>query len=163
MATVTRDQKEYALRLKEAAGEAGIYSARELARLLDVHEQTVKQWYGGNSRPNGKNLTNLLAILRVEESWLMHGRNDSEELITAPVQCVDPVEDFRAALAVISGMGDLLSDRTMDITRSDAKKIGRTVNKAANNADLAFQALTNLYSEKCKQNESDLPSRPRLP
>ena len=115
MATVTKDPKEYALRLKEAAGEAGIYSARELARLLDVQEQTVKQWYSGNSRPNGKNLTNLLAILHVEDNWLLHGRRDNEKLI-APLQCVDPVDDFRAALAVISGMGGLLSERDMDIT-----------------------------------------------
>lgn len=150
MATVTKDPKEYALRLKEAAGEAGIYSARELARLLEVQEQTVKQWYSGNSRPNGKNLTNLLAILRVEDNWLLHGRRENEKLI-GPNHCVDPVDDFRVALAVISGMGDLLSTRTMDITRSDANKIGRTVNRAANNADLAFQALASLYSEKSKK------------
>ncbi|HXK55331.1 MAG: helix-turn-helix domain-containing protein [Gammaproteobacteria bacterium] len=148
MATVTQDPKQYALRLKEAAGEAGIYSARELARLLDVQEQTVKQWYSGNSRPNGKNLTNLLAILRVDDSWLIHGRRDDEKP-AAPQHCVDPAEDFRAALAVISGMGDLLSGRTMDITRSDANKIGRAVTKAAKNAEHAFKALANLYSEKC--------------
>ncbi|MCB1870335.1 MAG: helix-turn-helix transcriptional regulator [Gammaproteobacteria bacterium] len=149
MATVTIDPKEYALRLKEAAGEAGIYSARELARLLDVQEQTVKQWYSGNSRPNGKNLTNLLAILRVDNNWLQHGRRANDTLIT-PVHCVNPVEDFRAALAVISGMGELLSEKTMDITRSDANKIGRAINKAANNADRAFQALADLYSEQSK-------------
>ena len=149
MATVTTDPKEYALRLKEAAGEAGIYSARELARLLDVQESTVKQWYSGNSRPNGKNLTNLLAILRVDNSWLMHGRRDNENVI-APTHYTEPAEDFRAALAVISGMGHLLSDRAIDITRSDANKIGRTVNKAAHNADLAFRALSKQYSEKSK-------------
>ena len=150
MATVTNDPKEYALRLKEAAGEAGIYSARELARLLDVQEQTVKQWYNGHSRPNGKNLTNLLALLRVENGWLMHGKSGSE-ILTAPVHSMDPVEEFRAALAVISGMGGLLSERTVDIARSDANKIGRAVSKAANNADSAFQALIKLYSEKYKQ------------
>lgn len=149
MATVTSDPKEYALRLKEAAGEAGIYSARELARLLDVQEHTVKQWYSGNSRPNGKNLTNLLALLHVEDSWLLHGKRDKEKLI-APIHCANPIEDFHAALAVISGMGDLLSGRNMDITHSDANKIGRTIIKAANNADRAFTVLTKLYSEKCK-------------
>ncbi|MCP4284478.1 MAG: hypothetical protein GY792_08510 [Gammaproteobacteria bacterium] len=150
MATVTTNPKEYARRLKEAAGEAGIYSAREMARLLDVQEQTVKQWYSGNSSPNGKNLTNLLALLRVENDWLKTGRDGSEKP-AAPMNCVDPVEDFRAALAVISGMGGLLSGRNSAIEHSDANKIGRTVNKAAKNADHAFQALAMLYSDKHKK------------
>ena len=150
MATVIKAPKEYALRLREAAGKAGIYSARELARLLDVQEQTVKSWYSGNSRPNGKNLTNLLAILHVEDDWLMYGGRGGKKP-TVPTQVLDPTEDFRAALAVIKGMGELLSERSMDITHSDANKIGRTVIKAAKNADHAFQILADLCSEKCKQ------------
>ena len=149
MVTVTSDPKEYALRLKGAAGEAGIYSARELARLLDIQEHTVKQWYSGNSKPNGKNLTNLLALLHVEDDWLTYGKRDNEQSIP-PSHCTNPIEDFHAALAVISGMGDLLSGRNMDITHSDANKIGRTIIKAAKNADQAFTVLTNLYAEKCK-------------
>jgi len=149
MATVTKNLKEYALHLKEAAGEAGIYSARELARLLDVQEQTVKQWYNGKSRPNGKNLTNLLALLHVDESQLLQGRRKKEKP-NAPLHYVDPVEDFHVALAVINGMAGLLSNRTDDIAHNDANKIGRTVTKAADNADRAFKALTKLYSEKCK-------------
>jgi len=149
MAKERNASKGYALRLKGAAGEAGIYSARELARLLDVQEQTVKQWYSGNARPNGKNLTNLLAILHVEDDWLLHGDRESK-ILTAPLHCADPAEDFQAALAVIKGMGGLLSERDMEVTHSDANKIGRTVNKAADNADRAFQVLANLYSEKSK-------------
>ena len=146
----TTDPKEYALRLKEAMGEAGIYSARELARLLDVQEQTVKQWYNGKSRPNGKNLTNLLALLRVDEAQLLHGRSKSDKL-AAPPQCADPVDDFHAALAVINGMAGLLLERTQEIPHGDANKVGRTLLRASENADRAFKILTRLYSEKCQQ------------
>ena len=128
MVTDPSAPKEYALRLREAAGRAGIYSARELARLLDVQEQTVKQWYGGNARPNGKNLTNLLAILHVERDWLTQGTTVPKKR-SAPKQVLDPSDDFRAALAVIRGMGSLLSDRNQEVTSSDANKIGRTVIK----------------------------------
>jgi transcriptional regulator with XRE-family HTH domain len=137
---VTIAPMDYALRLRQAAGEAGIYSARELARLLDVQEQTVKLWYSGKSRPNGKNLTNLLAILRVGEDWLMYGSGNKQ--MSSPVQGMDAEGDFRAALAVIHGMGTLLSERGTDISCSDANKIGRTITKAAQNADQAFQLLT---------------------
>ena len=60
---MAKDPRDFPIRLKEAAGEAGIYSPRELARILDVQVHTVNQWYGGNSIPNGKNLTNLLTAL----------------------------------------------------------------------------------------------------
>lgn len=139
MATIA--PKDYAIRLREAAGEAGIYSARELARLLDVQEQTVKLWYSGKSRPNGKNLTNLLAILRVDEEWLMDDGSGSKQP-PEPVPSMDAEEDFRAALAVIHGMATLLSERTTDINCSDANKIGRTITKAAQNLERAFQLLT---------------------
>lgn len=146
--TMTRDSKGFAVRLKEAAGEAGIYSPRELARLLDVQVQTVNQWYGGNARPNGKNLTNLLGLLHIDSDWLMHGTSLTR-VIELPAGHKDPARDFREALAVVSGMGGLLSERDSSLASEDANKIGRTVNNAAKHLDLAFQALLGMYIEKC--------------
>ena len=74
----TNHSKEFAARIKEAAGEAGIYSPRELARLLGVQPQAVKQWYQGESRPNGKNLANLLSLLHVRYEWLMYGKHSDD-------------------------------------------------------------------------------------
>ncbi|MCB1759059.1 MAG: helix-turn-helix domain-containing protein [Gammaproteobacteria bacterium] len=149
-----QNAKEFARRLKEAAGEAGIYSPRELARLLDVQLQTVKQWYNGSSSPNGKNLTNLLALLRVDSDWLLEGRNSEESVETTAVAS-NPAEAFRDAIAVINGMGGLLSGRTVDIALADANKIGRTIGKASHNAEQAFQQLAKLYAAKCKSQEKE--------
>jgi transcriptional regulator with XRE-family HTH domain len=154
MAETEDSAKEFAKRLKEAAGEAGIYSPRELARLLDVQLQTVKQWYNGSSRPNGKNLTNLLALLRVDSDWLLKGRS-SEEAVAATAVAVSPAEAFRDAIAVINGMGGLLSGRTVDIAQADANKIGRTIGKASRNAEHAFQQLAELYAAKCESQKKE--------
>ena len=159
MATTNDNARDFAKRIKEAAGEAGIYSPRELARLLDVQLQTVKQWYSGASHPNGKNLTNLLALLHVDGDWLLHGKKESEPADT-PVSGINPIENFRDAIAVINGMGGLLSGRTVDIAQADANKIGRTINKAANNAEKAFQALAKLYAVKCNEPKKRLARPP---
>jgi transcriptional regulator with XRE-family HTH domain len=142
--------EEFSLRLKEAAGEVGIYSPREMARLLEVQEQSVKQWYQGKTRPNGKNLANLISLLNVRYEWLMYGKH-SEGAPGGMVEPSNPVTDFSDAIAVLSGMGGLLLDRTSGIDREGAEKIGRTITQASRNADQAFQALLKRYLKHCKE------------
>ena len=146
----TSQSKEFAARIKEAAGEAGIYSPRELARLLGVQPQAVKQWYQGESRPNGKNLANLLSLLHVRYEWLMYGKH-SDDAAENNASYSDPATDFADALAVLKGMSGLLMGRSSDIAQQDAEKIGRAITKASANADKAFQTLLKLYLSISKQ------------
>ncbi len=148
---MTKDPRDFSVRLKEAAGEAGIYSPRELARVLDVQVQTVNQWYSGNSQPNGKNLINLLSLLRVDRDWLVHGRSSEDD--RAVTGAADPTTDFHDAAAVLQGMAGLLSNRTNAIDAGDAKKIGRTIEKAARNLERAFEELHELYISKYEQDQ----------
>jgi transcriptional regulator with XRE-family HTH domain len=134
----TSENKAFSMRLKEAAGAEGIYSATELARLLGVQTEAVKQWYSGSTRPNGKNLANLCSLLRVRFEWLMYGKNADQES-TRAVDYSDPASDFADAVAVLNGMGGLLWARTTDVTQDDAEKIGRAILKATQNAEKAFQ------------------------
>ncbi|MCB1857380.1 MAG: helix-turn-helix domain-containing protein [Gammaproteobacteria bacterium] len=143
---MAKDPRDFSIRLKEAAGEAGIYSPRELARLLDIQVQTVNQWYSGQSRPNGKNLFNLLSLLRVDNDWLMHGISPGDK--AAENSVANPRPSFSDAIAVLNGMAGLLSNRTGAIDAADANKIGRTIEKATRNADIAFHELHALYSSK---------------
>jgi len=99
----TSNAQEFAARIKEAAGAAGIYSPRELARLLGIQAQAVNQWYEGKSRPNGKNLANLLSLLHVRYEWLLYGKH-SENAAENNASYSDPATDFADALAVMKGM-----------------------------------------------------------
>ncbi|MCP3867676.1 MAG: helix-turn-helix domain-containing protein [Gammaproteobacteria bacterium] len=140
---MTDDMKAFALRLKESAGAAGIYSPRELARLLGVQAQTVNQWYSGKSKPNGKNLANLVTLLRVQQEWLIHGTTGN-----ASEGFDDPAVDFADAKVILMGMSKLLSGRSCDLSTKDADKIGRIIKKSVDNADQAFQALLKMYQSK---------------
>lgn len=136
---VTSENKAFSKRLKEAAGAEGIYSATELARLLGVQTEAVKQWYNGNTRPNGKNLANLCILLRVRFEWLVYGKSVEQD--GHPVASYnDPASDLADAVAVLNGMGGLLWARTTDVARDDAEKIGRAILKATQNVEKAFQA-----------------------
>ena len=142
---VTEDMKAFATRLKESAGAVGIYSPRELARILGIQAQTVNQWYSGKTKPVGKNLEKLLSLLNVKKEWLIHGT-------TAKVVegLDDPVVDFTDAVSVLLGMGKLLSGRSQDLSSGDADKFGRIITKSVKNADQAFQSLLQMYQNKDK-------------
>lgn len=144
MARSSSDSSDFAARLKEAAGAAGIYSPRELARLLGVQPQAVKQWYNGASMPNGTNLANLLSLLHVRYEWLLYGKQ-AEDKVNNGASYSDPATDFSDALAVLKGMSNLLTNRNSDLAREDAEKIGRAITKASTNADQAFQVLLKSY------------------
>lgn len=148
------DSEAFAMRLKEAAGASGIYSPRELARLLGIQEQSAKQWYSGKTRPNGKNLANLISLLNVRYEWLMYGRQP-EALPGAAFETVDPATDFSDAIAVLAGMGRLLRERSSGIDRDGADKIGRTITQAAQNADQAFQTLLKRYLELSQDSDQN--------
>ena len=146
----TTNAREFAARIKEAAGAAGIYSPRELARLLGVQPQAVNQWYEGRSRPNGKNLANLLSLLHVRYEWLLYGKH-SEDTAENNASYSDPATDFADALAVLKGMSGLLVGRSSDIAREDAEKIGRAIAMATANADNSFQVLLKSFLGKSEQ------------
>ena len=133
------ENKAFAKRLKEAAGAEGIYSATELARLLGLKSDAVKQWYSGNTRPNGKNFANLCSLLHVRFEWLVYGKSSAQD--SQPVAGYsEPASDFADAIAVLNGMGGLLWARTNHLAQEDAEKIGRAILKATQNAEKAFQA-----------------------
>jgi len=140
---VPEDMKAFATRLKESAGAVGIYSPRELARILGIQSQTVNQWYSGKTKPIGNNLKKLLTLLNVKKEWLIHGT-------TAKVVegLDDPVVDFADAVAVLLGMGKLLSGRKQDLASDDAEKFGRIITRSVKNADEAFQSLLLMYQKK---------------
>jgi transcriptional regulator with XRE-family HTH domain len=148
----TSNPAEFAARIKEAAGSAGIYSPRELARLLGVQQQAVNQWYQGKSRPNGRNLANLLSLLHVRYEWLLYGKS-GEPVAQDNAGYSDPATDFADALAVLKGMSGLLMGRSSSIAHQDAEKIGRAITNAAANADKAFQALLKARLAKEKQTQ----------
>ena len=140
---VPEDMKAFATRLKESAGAVGIYSPRELARILGIQSQTVNQWYSGKTKPIGNNLKKLLTLLNVKKEWLIHGT-------TAKVVegLDDPVVDFADAVAVLLGMGKLLSGRKQNLASGDAEKFGRIITRSVKNADEAFQSLLLMYQKK---------------
>ncbi len=140
---VPEDMKAFATRLKESAGAVGIYSPRELARILGIQSQTVNQWYSGQTKPIGKNLEKLLSLLNVKKEWLIHGTT-----VKVVDGLDDPVVDFADAVAVLLGMGKLLSGRTQDLAGGDAEKFGRIITRSVKNADEAFQSLLLMYQKK---------------
>ena len=140
---VTEDTKAFATRLKESAGAVGIYSPRELARILGIQSQTVNQWYNGKNKPIGKNLEKLLSLLNVKKEWLIHGTT-----VKVAEGLDDPVIDFADAVAVLLGMGKLLAGRTQDLSSGDAEKFGRIITRSVKNADQAFQSLLQMYQRK---------------
>ena len=75
----TSENKAFSVRLKEAAGAEGIYSATELARLLGLETEVVKSWYSGSARPNGKHLANLCSLLHVRFEWLVYGKTNNQD------------------------------------------------------------------------------------
>jgi len=142
---VPEDMKAFATRLKESAGAVGIYSPRELARILGIQSQTVNQWYGGKTKPIGNNLKKLLSLLNVKKEWLIHGTT-----VKVVEGLDDPVVDFADAVAVLLGMGKLLSGRKQDLASGDAEKFGRIITRSVKNADEAFQSLLLMYQNKGK-------------
>ena len=140
---VPEDTKAFATRLKESAGAVGIYSPRELARILGIQSQTVNQWYSGKTKPIGKNLGKLLSLLNVKKEWLIHGTT-----VKVVEGLDDPVVDFADAVAVLLGMGKLLSGRKQDLASGDAEKFGRIITRSVKNADEAFQSLLLMYQKK---------------
>jgi hypothetical protein len=142
----TSENKAFSVRLKEAAGAEGIYSATELARLLGLETAVVKPWYSGSARPNGKHLANLCSLLHVRFEWLVYGKTNNQDSQSA-AGYNDPASDFADAVAVLNGMGGLLWARTTDVAQGDAEKIGRAILKATQNAEKAFQS--------CRQKKQD--------
>ena len=140
---VPEDMKAFATRLKESAGAVGIYSPRELARILGIQSQTVNQWYSGKTKPIGNNLKKLLTLLNVKKEWLIHGTT-----VKVVEGLDDPVVDFADAVAVLLGMGKLLSGRKQDLASDDAEKFGRIITRSVKNADEAFQSLLLMYQKK---------------
>jgi len=140
---VPEDMKAFATRLKESAGAVGIYSPRELARILGIQSQTVNQWYSGKTKPIGNNLKKLLSLLNVKKEWLIHGTT-----VKVVEGLDDPVVDFADAVAVLLGMGKLLSGRKQDLASGDAEKFGRIITRSVKNADEAFQSLLLMYQKK---------------
>ena len=140
---VPEDMKAFATRLKESAGAVGIYSPRELARILGIQSQTVNQWYSGKTKPIGKNLEKLLSLLNVKKEWLIHGTT-----VKVVEGLDDPVVDFADAVAVLLGMGKLLSGRKQNLASGDAEKFGRIITRSVKNADQAFQSLLQMYQRK---------------
>ncbi len=140
---VPEDMKAFATRLKESAGAVGIYSPRELARILGIQSQTVNQWYSGKTKPIGKNLEKLLSLLNVKKEWLLRGTT-----VKVVEGLDDPVVDFADAVAVLLGMGKLLSGRTQDLSSGDAEIFGRIITRSVKNADQAFQSLLQMYQRK---------------
>ena len=140
---VPEDMKAFATRLKESAGAVGIYSPRELARILGIQSQTVNQWYSGKTKPIGKNLEKLLSLLNVKKEWLIHGTT-----VKVVEGLDDPVVDFADAVAVLLGMGKLLSGRKQNLASGDAEKFGRIITRSVKNADEAFQSLLLMYQKK---------------
>ncbi len=140
---VPEDMKAFATRLKESAGAVGIYSPRELARILGIQSQTVNQWYSGKTKPIGNNLKKLLTLLNVKKEWLIHGTT-----VKVVEGLDDPVVDFADAVAVLLGMGKLLSGRKQDLASGDAEKFGRIITRSVKNADEAFQSLLLMYQKK---------------
>ncbi len=127
---------------------AGIYSPREMARLMGVQEQSVKQWYQGKTRPNERNIANLISLLNVRYEWLVHGKRlKGRSLVIA--EPGDPASDFSDAIAVLSGMGGLLLGRSSGVNEEGAEKIGRAIIQASKNADQAFQVLLKCYLKHC--------------
>jgi len=140
---VPEDMKAFATRLKESAGAVGIYSPRELARILGIQSQTVNQWYSGKTKPIGNNLKKLLSLLNVKKEWLIHGTT-----VKVVEGLDDPVVDFADAVAVLLGMGKLLSGRKQNLASGDAEKFGRIITRSVKNADEAFQSLLLMYQKK---------------
>ena len=140
---VPEDMKAFATRLKESAGAVGIYSPRELARILGIQSQTVNQWYSGKTKPIGNNLKKLLSLLNVKKEWLIHGTT-----VKVVEGLDDPIVDFADAIAVLLGMGKLLSGRKQDLASGDAEKFGRIITRSVKNADEAFQSLLLMYQKK---------------
>jgi len=140
---VPEDMKAFATRLKESAGAVGIYSPRELARILGIQSQTVNQWYSGKTKPIGNNLKKLLTLLNVKKEWLIHGTT-----VKVVEGLDDPVVDFADAVAVLLGMGKLLSGRKQNLASGDAEKFGRIITRSVKNADEAFQSLLLMYQKK---------------
>jgi len=140
---VPEDMKVFATRLKESAGAVGIYSPRELARILGIQSQTVNQWYSGKTKPIGNNLKKLLSLLNVKKEWLIHGTT-----VKVVEGLDDPVVDFADAVAVLLGMGKLLSGRKQNLASGDAEKFGRIITRSVKNADEAFQSLLLMYQKK---------------
>jgi len=140
---VPEDMKAFATRMKESAGAVGIYSPRELARILGIQSQTVNQWYSGKTKPIGNNLKKLLTLLNVKKEWLIHGTT-----VKVVEGLDDPVVDFADAVAVLLGMGKLLSGRKQNLASGDAEKFGRIITRSVKNADEAFQSLLLMYQKK---------------
>ncbi len=108
-----------------------------------MQPQTVNQWYSGKTKPIGKNLEKLLSLLNVKKEWLIYGTT-----VKVVEGLDDPVVDFADAVAVLLGMGKLLSGRTQDLASGDAEKFGRIITRSVKNADEAFQSLLMMYQKK---------------
>jgi transcriptional regulator with XRE-family HTH domain len=59
-------------RLRDALRNAGM-TQRELARTLDLSEQSVGNWIGNRSKPSAANLDTITGLLGVDRGWLLTG------------------------------------------------------------------------------------------
>jgi transcriptional regulator with XRE-family HTH domain len=67
---------------------------RELARTLDLSEQSVGNWIGGRSRPSAANLDTITGLLGVDRGWLLTGvRRLDESAVLEELRRIREVQD----------------------------------------------------------------------
>jgi transcriptional regulator with XRE-family HTH domain len=67
---------------------------RELARTLDLSEQSVGNWVGGRSRPSAANLDTITGLLGVDRGWLLTGvRRLDESAVLEELRRIREVQD----------------------------------------------------------------------
>ena len=80
-------------RLRDALRNAGM-TQRELARTLDLSEQSVGNWIGGRSRPSAANLDTITGLLGVDRGWLLTGvRRLDESAVLEELRRIREVQD----------------------------------------------------------------------
>ena len=98
-------------RLRDALRNAGM-TQRELARTLDLSEQSVGNWIGGRSRPCAATLDTITGLLGVDRGWLLTGvRRLDESAVLEELRRIREVQD------------DILS-AVQEVRRIQAKELG---------------------------------------
>ena len=98
-------------RLRDALRNAGM-TQRELARALDLSEQSVGNWIGGRSRPSAANLDTITGLLGVDRGWLLTGvRRLDESAVLEELRQIRKVQD------------DILY-AVQEVRRNQAKELG---------------------------------------